>query len=406
MKNFFKKLFCSDSMSKHFSETVKRVGKNNAGFSLVELIVVIAIMAILAAVAVIGVSVYIPYSQKAADEQMIADVQKAIDLYATGESLTPGQSGYVVIHKNGGGENGNVTTGGAMDQLITDALLATYGDKYGTELKVAYQKWTGTWSTEDVEAIQNSIYMQNVYGKDDGILETVQMLTDAMKGFYDGKGSQNSQEAANQAVLDVAAGTKGVNKEKFVAWWTDGRLDSDVPEDAFDFSGQTDMGKLKIMLAASYAKAKAFVMSTGCADCNTAFVGTNGGYFEGVSDSSSARAALAEIKTALTNHLNACPDCLDHLNNVYFSSNGSAKSDAEAYIALLGKIDSMSDTITESPEFKGDNLYTSGFVKDFVNEYVSEVEAYENANAQPGDIVITVLVDQYGNLRYKGNLTE
>lgn len=74
MKNFFKKLFCSNSMSKHFSETVQRIGKNNAGFSLVELIVVIAIMAILAAVAVIGLSAYIPKAQKAADDDLLNNI--------------------------------------------------------------------------------------------------------------------------------------------------------------------------------------------------------------------------------------------------------------------------------------------------------------------------------------------
>ena len=71
MKNFFKKLLSSKSQSKYFSETVQRVGKNNAGFSLVELIVVIAIMAVLAAVAVIGVSIYIPKAQEATDNELL-----------------------------------------------------------------------------------------------------------------------------------------------------------------------------------------------------------------------------------------------------------------------------------------------------------------------------------------------
>ncbi|MBO5757511.1 MAG: prepilin-type N-terminal cleavage/methylation domain-containing protein [Clostridia bacterium] len=70
MRNFFKKLR-SDSWSKYFSKTVQRVGKNNAGFSLVELIVVIAIMAVLAAVAVIGVSIYIPKAQEATDNELL-----------------------------------------------------------------------------------------------------------------------------------------------------------------------------------------------------------------------------------------------------------------------------------------------------------------------------------------------
>ncbi|MBO7295668.1 MAG: type II secretion system protein, partial [Clostridia bacterium] len=70
MRNFFKKLR-SDSWSKYFSKTVQRVGKNNAGFSLVELIVVIAIMAVLAAVAVIGVSIYIPKAQEDTDNELL-----------------------------------------------------------------------------------------------------------------------------------------------------------------------------------------------------------------------------------------------------------------------------------------------------------------------------------------------
>lgn len=78
MKNFFKKLMSSKSQSKYFSETVQRVGKNNAGFSLVELIVVIAIMAILAAVAVIGVSIYIPKAQEATDNELLGVLTDAL----------------------------------------------------------------------------------------------------------------------------------------------------------------------------------------------------------------------------------------------------------------------------------------------------------------------------------------
>ena len=189
MKNFFKKLFCSNSMSKNFSETVQRVGKNNAGFSLVELIVVIAIMAILAAVAVIGVSVYIPKAQQANDKQMIADIQKAIDLYTAGETLTAGQSGYVVVHKAGG-----VYVGGNMETMITEALVATFGEGYASELKVSYPKWTSFMSTEDIQAIQNSQFIKDVYS-DSGILGTVDMLTDAMKIYYGGQA--DAQEKAN-----------------------------------------------------------------------------------------------------------------------------------------------------------------------------------------------------------------
>lgn len=56
--------------------------KNNKGFSLMELIVVIAIMAILAAAAVVGYSVYIDRARDAADEQYLADVVYQAELFA------------------------------------------------------------------------------------------------------------------------------------------------------------------------------------------------------------------------------------------------------------------------------------------------------------------------------------
>ena len=54
--------------------------KNNKGFSLVELIVVIAIMAILAAVAIPTFSSFITKANIASDEQFAADLEYAIEL--------------------------------------------------------------------------------------------------------------------------------------------------------------------------------------------------------------------------------------------------------------------------------------------------------------------------------------
>ncbi len=415
MKNFFKKLMSSKSQSKYFSETVQRVGKNNAGFSLVELIVVIAIMAILAAVAVIGVSVYIPKAQKAADEQMVADIKTAVDLYANLESVQPGQSGYIVIHKNGGGESGNVSIGGAMDTFLTDAVVATFGEKYGTELKVSYGEWSGTFSTDEMAAIQNSVFIKNVYGSDDGILETVDMLTDAMKGFYTDLGVENPQQEANGAILSVAAGTKSViNKDNFIAWWTDGNLESQPNNGqwkSFNFTGEDLNEELKIELAARYARDKAFVMFTNCPECVQIFGTSSNNPFENVKSSSEAFVALDQRIIETKAHIQgtddgqACQTCMNAFSN-YFSETGSAKSDAEAYIAMLGQIDGMSDQIKNSPEYKNDGLYTSGFVKDIVNEYMTSVDSYKNTNAGEGDIVVTVIVDRNGNIQFKTNLPE
>lgn len=398
--------------------------KNNKGFSLVELIVVIAIMAVLAAVAVVGLSVYIPKAQQAADQQMVADIQKAIDLYAQleGAELQPGQSGYVVIKKtgsNGGGAisfvvmpvgaeeetpgNGNVTVGDTIDdgKFVHDALVSYFGEDYGTELKVSYGGWTNIMTEQEVEAIQNSEYIKDV----DNLLETVQMLTDAMKGYY-GEGATNAD--ANQAVLDVAKDTQTrVKKEEFIAWWLEPNLLNGPPAYGFDFDGIAGTNDaLKIALAAQYARQKAFVLSTGCSVCSEKFFGDeNGNYFSNITSSGEASAAYSRLETNTKTHVEGCPQCYDAYSK-YFSAEGSARSDAEAYIALLGQIDGMSDMIQGSDEFNKDGLYTSGFVKDVVNEYVNVIQTYDAVDANEGDIVISFIVDKDGNIKFTNNLSE
>lgn len=212
MKNFFKKLMSSKSQSKYFSETVQRVGKNNAGFSLVELIVVIAIMAILAAVAVIGVSVYIPKAQKAADEQMIADIEQALTLYYYSDP-TKATDGFLVLNVEGDAQSNNA--------FIVEAMKATFGEDWQSELSLKYDEWNATF--------QGS----NFYGDEQGLaglLGTVETLTDALGGFLnkpsisealgDGfnkymedMGATNADEKADAAVFYVADITAGLKPE-------------------------------------------------------------------------------------------------------------------------------------------------------------------------------------------------
>ena len=402
--------------------------KNNKGFSLVELIVVIAIMAVLAAVAVIGVSVYIPKAQQAADQQMVADIQKAIDLYAQleGAELQPGQSGYVVIKKtdsNGGGaisfvvmpvgaeeeapDNGNVTVGDTIDngKFVHDALVSYFGENYDKELKVSYGGWTNIMTKQEVEAIQNSGFINNVYGNEDGILETVDMLTDALKIYY--KDQANAQEQANQTVLDIATATKnGIIHSELINWWTTERLDGAMPSDNIfkDDVNYAGNEPTKIKMAAWYARGKAFVIYTGCEGCKDAFGTSQNNPFDGAEDATDALNALQNVINDTVAHVNGCGTCGSKVES-YFSS-GQAKSDAEAYIAMLGQIDGMSETIQGSDEFNKDGLYTSGFVKDVVNEYVNVIETYKEANVQTGDIMISFTVDKDGNIKFTNNLSE
>lgn len=75
-----KKILFSRSHKKRYSDTVVRMGKNNLGFSLVELVIVIAIMAILAAIAIPVFGVFIEKAKMSNDKSLINDIVYAIEL--------------------------------------------------------------------------------------------------------------------------------------------------------------------------------------------------------------------------------------------------------------------------------------------------------------------------------------
>ena len=370
-------------------------------------------MAILAAVAVVGVSVYIPKSQKAADKQMIADIQQAVDLYAYMETVTPGQSGYIVIHKAAGtGETGNVSVGGTMDDFLTYALIATFGEKYGDDLKVSYGEWSGTFSTAEVEAINNSSFITNISGKSDSILETVEMLTGAMNSYYDSNGVGNAQYQANKTVLDVAKFTSDenfVNKEVFIRWWTTTDLAQPPLDGAFNFGdNMTTEEKLKYQMAAEYARDKAFVMYTGCPDCVEAFGTADDKPFDGITDPLDAAKKLADLVAATKSHIldnGGCSKCQTQYDK-YTKGQGTAKSDAEAYLALMGEIASMESTLVNSDGFNQSGFYTSEVVSDIVGEYLSVINSYSDVSVQNGDIVVSFYVDQFGQIKFMTNISE
>ena len=196
MKNFFKKLFCSNSMSKHFSETVQRIGKNNAGFSLVELIVVIAIMAILAAVAVIGLSAYIPKAQKQADMTLVDDLSDGIVMVGTGADWdgATGNVGYVLITDNGlevyDGSLTQVTTYGVNP--VYDAVVDVMGTEIFTKDNLAYGKWL---EGVNISSLVGSFSGSSFDGNVDALLGDIQKLTDSVNSLI---GSAGVNEVISQ----------------------------------------------------------------------------------------------------------------------------------------------------------------------------------------------------------------
>ena len=88
--------------------------KQTAGFTLVELIVVIAILGILAGVGTVGYSGYIKKANMAADQQLVSGIKNALEL---GNYSNPnGVQGMVVLSADAEAkymdENGNAITDG------------------------------------------------------------------------------------------------------------------------------------------------------------------------------------------------------------------------------------------------------------------------------------------------------
>lgn len=381
MKNIFKKLFGSNSWGKHFSETVQRVGKNNAGFSLVELIVVIAIMAVLAAVAVIGVSIYIPKAQKAADEQMIADIEQALTLYyySNPDAAT---DGVLVLNVEGEAQSN--------DKFIIDAMQATYGDDWKTELSLKYGEWSATF--------QGS----NFYG--DGqqlseLLGTVETLTEALGNFINNPVISNALgDNFNDYMTGLNANSASEKADAAVFYVAD--ITADLSPDALQNAANamiansnnatTAMGAMNQELGSTIASAAAlYAMAEGYAS----FFEASGYKVTNANDSRTPRQILtqatADIESKSGNYASTAV-AFEALMEA-FNQMGQANDQAIA--------DYMDGTNGNSPLNQDLNAYADAMktVSSSKNDIITNNGAALGTDGYFSSNYITGLVDSYAN---------
>ncbi len=228
-----KEFLFSRSHKKHYSSAVVRMGKNNLGFSLVELIIVIAIMAVLAAVAIPVIGVFVERSKVASDIQLTSDIIYTINLAGQSmqyiENIDNAQAseeglqvpvGFIILSTGKGADDGatvdkikiigsdaNGKNAAAIDTIFVDLL----DSNYASNMKLESDRWGNDTSIPDL------------YAGSEGLFTQVKSLSDvlaSMSGLLSSVGFiSQSYDSGIEAATRAAELVVGVGQDTFINNW-------------------------------------------------------------------------------------------------------------------------------------------------------------------------------------------
>lgn len=205
--------------------------RENGGFTLVELIVVIAILGILAGVGGVAYAGYVQKANQAVDEQLVADVKYAAIL---GGMQEPDVTGRIELKKTGmtvTGDDSNATA--AIQGWLTDAFGDSWADKCTKVMEATvYVPVMSVALTEEQQQWVQDYIASNLYGHEEDLAESVSTLsgmfsdwlstggnlsgvmgTEEYKAFVEKYGLEGADSAtvANAVVMYVASKASGMD---------------------------------------------------------------------------------------------------------------------------------------------------------------------------------------------------
>ena len=203
-------------MKRNSSTNTRTHALGSAGFTLVELLIVIAILAILAGIGAVGYTGYIEYTKKGLDKQTVGEIIHALEIahYADPTLFGDNPSGTVLLSSNGA-----VGTTPAVQKALDDAGIST---------KLSYGKWKDATGASSITGNVGSLITEKlpyINGSDVkiGYAETASECWDAVRAVSALMAEKNQDSATgdldNYAVMLVLQAAQAANASNTALSW-------------------------------------------------------------------------------------------------------------------------------------------------------------------------------------------